>query len=142
MSRSGLLLAALTSLASGTLGVAEEPHGISGEVTDASGRLVNHARIWAVSMSLDEPKTLAEASSDDQGTFEFPGFWTKQMEDRGARARSFCTLVARDRAGQIGTMSAAFAGATTSVKIVLRRPRATRGAASSTRRKKPIVGRV
>lgn len=139
MSRSGLLMAVLASVAWGTLGAAEEPHGITGEVVDASGRLVDRARIWAVSFSLDEPETLAEASSDDRGTFEFPGFWTRLLPDRKARERSFCTLIARDRAGRLGTTNAAFAGTTTSVKIVLGAARDARSRLRDTSGK-PIVG--
>ncbi|MEJ7636744.1 MAG: carboxypeptidase-like regulatory domain-containing protein [Singulisphaera sp.] len=80
MSRLTGALLALVCLACGgaARSGAAEPEGVAGRVVDHTGAGVASAKVWVVGGSRDEPEAVAEATTDGQGAFSFPGFWEGQ----------------------------------------------------------------
>jgi hypothetical protein len=83
--------------------LAQEPDGLKGRVVDAAGAAVPGAKIWVIGGSWDEPASVAETTTDSQGSFSFPTVW-KELKAAGAFKRlshSF-SLAARDNRGRFG----------------------------------------
>ena len=119
---------------------AAEPDGVAGRVVDASGAGVASAKVWVVGGSWEEPEAVAEATTDGQGAFSFPGLWDEQNR-KGALKRITHSygLAARDGDGRIGWLTSVYRGNKTPLKIELVETGEARGRVVDTAGK-PVPG--
>ncbi len=118
---------------------AAEPEGIAGRVVDTTGAGVAAAKVWVVGGGFDDPKAIAEATTDGQGAFSFPDLWGEpDREGTAARLTQPYGLVAQD-GGRIGWLASVNMRNQTPIKIELVETGEARGRLVDTAGK-PIAG--
>ena len=125
----------------GTTGAqALKPADIAGRVVDEKGAAVASAKVWVIGGSWHEPKNVAEATADSQGSFSFPGFWDEQ--DRSGALQKIThsySLAAHDSTGRLGWITVVYRGIKMPVSIALAAAHEAKGRVVDTVGK-PIAG--